>query len=119
MHADQGAIAGVGEGLGVHHAHQQRAYQPRSLGDRHRVHGAPAHARLDEGAFHDRGEGREVRPARELGDDAAEDLVHVLRQDDEARELRRAPPSYEYGCRRLVAGVLDSQHDVSHGPSCA
>jgi hypothetical protein len=54
-----------------------------------------------------------VGTARELGDDAAEDLVHVLRQDGEARELTLD----EDGRRRLIAGGFDAEDDLSHDDS--
>ncbi len=65
------------------------------------------------------GQGREMRPAREFRHHAPEHPMHVLRQDDEARELGRAAVAHEDRGGRLVARGLDPQHDVSHGRSCA
>jgi len=121
MHPDQGPGSRVRERFRVQDADQERAHEPRSLGDGDRVHGAPVDARLREGPLHDGGEGGEVRAAGQLGDHAAEHAVHVLRQDDEARELRRPsrPVAHEHRGRGLVAGGLDPQDDVSHGRSSA
>jgi len=64
-----------------------------------------------------RGQRREVRAARQLGDDAAKDLMDVLRENDEAGQLGRTAPrsSHQEGGRRFVTRRLDSQDDVSHG----
>src|SRR5439155_6696057 len=48
--------------------------------------------------------------ARQLGDDAAEDFVDVLRQNDEARQLA----VHEDGGRCFVARRLDAEDGVSH-----
>jgi len=51
-----------------------------------------------------------MRPARQLGDDAAEDLVNVLGENDEARQLT----VHEHGGRSLVTRRLDTEDGVSH-----
>ena len=51
-----------------------------------------------------------MRPARQLGHDAAEDLVNVLRQNDETRQLA----VHENGGRCFVAPRLDAEDGVSH-----
>ena len=113
--ADQGAVARVGERLGVHHADEQRAHETWSRRDRDGVHGVPPHTRLNEGALHHGRERGEVRAARELRHHASEYAMHVLRQDHEARELGARPLAHEQRRRGLVARRLDPEHDVSHG----
>ena len=48
--------------------------------------------------------------ARELGDDTAEDLVNILGQDDQTRELT----ADQNGCGCFVARRLDAEDCVSH-----
>ena len=52
-----------------------------------------------------------MRAARELRDDTTEDLVDVLREDDETRQLTLD----ENRGRCLITGSLDPEDDVSHG----
>ena len=119
MHPDQLAVSRVGERLCVHDADKQRSDQPGSLGHRHGIHRAPRHPRLGERAFHHRRQRAEVGATRQLRYDAAEHLVHVLRQDDEPRELGTPAIAHEDGRRGLVAGRFDAEDDVSHVPSSA
>ena len=122
IHADETSAAGVRQRLRVHDAHQQRPDESGSLRDGDGVHRAPRHARFGARALDDRRQGGEVGAAGELGNDAAEHLMDVLRQDDQAGELGRAAPAapHEDGGRSLVARCLDAEQDLSHGPSsCA
>jgi len=119
VHADEITVAGIRQRLGVHDAHEQRAHEPRPLGHRDRFHGAPPHARFRQRAVHHRGKRRQMRAARELGHNAAEHLVDVLGQDDEARELRAAGLAHEHCRRGLVARRFDAEDDLSHGRPCA
>ena len=79
---DQLAPASVGQRLGIHHAHEQGAHKARPLCHRDRVHRAPGEAGLGEGAIHHRRQRGQMRPAGELGYDAAEHAMDVLGQDD-------------------------------------
>ncbi len=110
VHADEGAIPGKSERLGVDDAHEQRAGQPGPRGYRHRIDRRRRQACFRERAIYDCGECREMRAARQLGNDAAEDFVDVLRQNDEARQLA----VHENGGRRFVARRLDTEDGVSH-----
>ena len=118
MHADQLAVAGVGQRLGEYHADQERPHEPRSLGHGDGVHGAPADASLGECAVHHGRQRRQMGPARELRDHAPEHPVHVLRQDYEPGQLGTAALAHQHGGRGLVARRLDPEDDVSHGRSC-
>ena len=113
MDADERPVARVGERLGIHDADEQRAREARARSDRDGVYRRHRDARFRDGAIHDRGQRGEVRAARQLRHDAAEHLVHVLRQDDQACELAID----QNRGRRLVAGRLDAEDDVSHGES--
>ena len=110
MHADEGAIAGKCERLGVDDADEQRAGQPGSGRYGDRVDRRGCQARFRERPIDDRGEGREMRATRQLGHDTAEDLVNVLGENDEARQLT----VHENGGRSLVTRRLDSEDSVSH-----
>ena len=118
MNADQLAVPGVRQRLGVDHTHQQRPDQPRALGYGDGVHGAPADAGLGEGAVHHRRQRRQMGATRELRHHAPEHPVHVLRQDHEPSELGTATLAYQHGGRGLVARRLDPEKDVSHVRSC-
>ena len=87
MHADERSIACERERLRVHDADQQRSRQARARGDRYGIDGRVTESGFDERAVDDGRERREMRATRELRYDTAEDLVDVLREDDETREL--------------------------------
>jgi len=81
VHADEGAIAGKSERLGVDDADEQRAGQPgpgRYGGPRR---SPTARGPLPRVPIDDRREGRQMRATRQLGHDAAEDLVNVLGEE--------------------------------------
>ncbi len=110
VHADEVAIAGKCERLGVDDADEQRPGEPGPGRYRDRIDRRGREACFRERAVDDGRESREVRPARQLGHDAAEDLVNVLRQNDETRQLA----VHQNGGRRFVARRLDAEDGVSH-----
>ena len=113
VHTDERAIAGEREGFGVHDPHEQRAGETRAGRHRDGVDGGWGEAGLRERALDHRRQRGEMRAARKLGHDTAEDLVNVLRQDDETRELS----ADEDRRGRLVARRLDAEDGVSHAAS--
>jgi len=115
MHADERAALSIGQRLGVDDPDEQRADEPRARGHGHRVHRREGQSRLGERAVHDRRQGGQVRAARQLGDDTAEYLMHVLRQNGEARQLAL----HEDGRRGFIARRLDAEDDLSHDESGA
>ena len=110
VHSDEGAIAGECERLGVDDADEQRPGEPGPGGNRDRIDRRRSQPCFRERPIYDSGERREVRPARQLGNDAAEDFVNVLRQNDETRQLA----IHENGGRRFVTRRLDAEDGVSH-----
>ena len=100
MHADHRNAARERERLGEAHADEQRADEPRRVRHRDGVESLEPIVRVGERALDDRHDRREMRARRDLGDDAAEDAMHVLREDDErverhvvARARRARPPT--------------------------
>ena len=110
VYADERAVAGTGEGLGVDHPDAQRACQPGPRGDRNGVDRGWRDPGFGERPIDDRRQRGQMRPTRQLGDDAAEHLVDVLRQNDETRELA----ADQHGRRGLVTRRFDAEDGVSH-----
>src|SRR6267143_3577384 len=96
--------------LGVDDADEQRAGQPGPGRYGDRVERRRREASFRECPIDDRREGRQMRATRQLGHDAAEDLVNVLGENDEARQLT----VHENGGRSLVARRLNAEDGVSH-----
>ena len=119
MHAMQGHAEPARQRLAVHHAHQQRAHQPGPGRDRDGVDLLEAHAGLGERLVHHRPEGGEVGTAGQFGYHAAEDPVHVLRQDHAARERGPRGPAPQDGGGGLVAGCLDGEQRARDGHRAA
>ena len=93
-----------------HDAHQQRAHEPGPIGDRERVKIAKLAPRPVQRLCH-RGQHRvEMMTTRELGHDAAEDLVHV----DLWRRRSSADPTLDHRRGRLVTRRLMAS---TRGPS--
>ncbi len=78
VHAQQRAVEAEREGLAVGHAHEQRAHQSGTRGHHDAVELRQTDARIGQGPVHHRADGPDVGAARQLGDHAAEDPVHVL-----------------------------------------
>src|SRR3712207_9299416 len=70
---------------------------------------AEVEAGLAQGLTNDGHEARQVRARGDLGDDAPEDAVDVLREDDERPELGPVAGSVDHGSGRLVARRLDAE----------
>ena len=83
MDADDGNIEGIRECFGEAHADEQGANEPGAVRDRDRVDVIATDTCIGERVLdhgHQRGD---MRARRDLGHDAAEDPMYVLRQDDE------------------------------------
>ena len=87
--ADERAPERDGERLGVAHADEQRAEQARRARHRDAVDVGEADPGLGERALDRAGQELEVRARGQLGHDAAELAVHVLRRDHVREQARR------------------------------
>ena len=83
VHTDDRLSRAVGEPLGVTHPDEQRAHQPRCIGHCNDIDVRQAHGGLAEGLLDDWHDGGDVRAGCDLRHYAAEDAVHVLREDHE------------------------------------
>ena len=97
VHADHRNPSRERERLGVAHTDEQRADEAWRV--RHRDGVDRSAARVGDRAFDDGHDRREMRARRDLGHDAAEDPMHVLRENDQrverdvvARSGRARPP---------------------------
>ena len=78
MHADEGHLEAEGKRLAVHQADEQCSHQPRSRRHGDRVDLFQRDACLGERLVNHRDDGDEMGPARQFGDNAAEDAMHIL-----------------------------------------
>src|SRR6478736_2266536 len=121
VHPDEGLAEAPGEPLAVHRADQEGADEAGALRHRDPVERIEGRPRFTHRPLDDLRQRRQVRPAGELRDHSAEDLVDVLRQDHKRFGDRIAVPA---GTRRslgtyhrgggLVATRLDGE-EPCHG----
>ena len=122
VHADHRNPARERERLGEAHADEQRADESRRV--RHRNGVDRVAAGVGNRAFDDRHDRREMRARRDLGHDAAENPMHVLRENDERLERRRRrpirtarPPMFRRTtsrCRARASAVCGAATNVTH-----
>ena len=111
-------------------SHEQRADQPGPGGHGDAIDLARGGARVRQRPVHHRTDGADVGPAGQLGHDAAEDAVNVLREDDQPAERGRAPSvrstaaevsSQEVSIPRIhsaTARSAEGGHAVGLGTGC-
>ena len=116
VHGAQGPPAPQRQPLGELNPHQQRADQPRPLGDGDRVQFRQGAAGLCQCLTADRRDRFQLRPRRQLRVDAAIGRVQVHLR---GHHLRAHPAAIrDDRGRRLVAGSFDAE-DEGHGVSLA
>ena len=109
IHAHQGQAMHVGERFRHRAADEERAHQPRPVGDGDAAEIAQAHPGLAKRARHHGEDVLEVAPRGQLRHHAAIGAVHrVLGGDDLAQHL--AAP-VEHGGGGLVTGRLDAEYE--------
>jgi hypothetical protein len=79
--ADQCAVEAVSQRLAVHHSNQQRSDQPGSCRHSDAIQLLKTDAGFIERLLNYRADHLYVRPAGELGHDAAEDAMNILRKN--------------------------------------
>jgi hypothetical protein len=102
VHPHDGDIPTGGEPLGEADADEQGADQPRSARHRHGVDSLKRCVSVLEGLTHHRPDRPDVGTGRQLGYDASEYAVHVLRQDHEGCEVGTVLPPREHSGGGLV-----------------
>jgi hypothetical protein len=109
MHANDGLAGRVGEGLGVAHANEQRADEPRGVRDRNGIDVIERHPCIRERLLRHGDNRGEMLARGNLGHHATEEAVHILRENHQRVERRRARRTTHDGGRGFVAGALDAE----------
>ncbi len=109
VHANQRQVVRHGKRLRHVDAHQQRADEPRPVGDRHGVEIAPVDLRVLHGRTQGRNDPAQLLPCCHLGDDPPGGSVDRHLAGDGVRANAAAPADHRHAC--LVAGRLDGQDE--------
>ena len=109
VNADQRNAVRHGERLCKIDADEQRADEARVRGDGDQPDIAERDARFVQRLVRDARDRLDVRPPRNLGDDAAVETVNVnLRRDDVGGDTATVSVRLDDRCAGLVAGAFDS-----------
>src|SRR4051812_2924717 len=111
---DQRAIETECQRLAVHHAHQQGAHQSGTGCYRYAVQILKPTAGFSHRLLNDGADGLDVRAAGQLGNDPAENAMHILREDDQRDQRGNVVFPADHRSGGLVAGGLDAKYQLGH-----
>ena len=107
VHGDQGLACGIAQALHAADAGEQRAHQPRAVGDGEGIHVSKAHVRLPQGLIHHPVAGLHMGAAGDLRHHAAIEGVEVDLAEHHIGD--DPPPVLDNGGGGLVAGGFQGQ----------
>ena len=107
VYAHQRQLFRIADGFRLGHAHQQRAHQPRAIGDADGVQIVQSHICRSQCFFNDLIDALDMLPGRDFRNHAAIEGMQINLGGNHIGE--HFPAIFHHGCRGLVAGALNSQ----------
>ena len=111
---DKRTVEAEGEGLPIHHSHEQRSHQSGARCHRNPIQLGESNSSIRQRLLNDRADRLHVGAAGELRNDSTEDAVDVLREDDERGEFAGPAVRTKDGRGGLVARGLDTEDPIRH-----
>ena len=108
MYAHQRQLFCIADGFRLSHAHQQRAHQPRTIGDAYGVQIVQSHICCSQGFLNDLIDALNVLAGRDFRNYTAVESMQINLGGNHVGE--HFPAIFYHGSRCLVAGALNSQY---------